>query len=58
MRKGLAYLDMAERCRALARQVKEPENKSILEDMAQQWETLAAQRVKDITTAGLDKPSS
>ena len=57
MRKGLAYLDMAEKCRALARQVKEAKNKRQLEDMAQEWEKLAAERVKHAALAGSDKPS-
>ena len=54
MRKGLAYLDMAEKCRALARQVKEPNNKSHLEDMAREWERMAAERVKKTAPVALD----
>ena len=42
MRKGLAYLDMAEKCRALAGQVKEAKNKKQLDDMAQQCERMAS----------------
>jgi hypothetical protein len=48
MRKGLAYLDLAEKCRKLASQLKEPRQKKILEDMAQSWETVARQRAKEL----------
>jgi hypothetical protein len=64
MRKGLAYLDMAEKCRVLAGQVKEATNKKQLDDMAQEWERMASERVKDATAAAKyaaatasDKPS-
>ena len=64
MRKGLAYLDMAEKCRALAGQVKEAKNKKQLDDMAQQWERMASERVKYAASAAKyaaaaasDKPS-
>ena len=57
MRKGLAYLDMAEKCRALAREVKEATNKKRLDEMAEEWERLAAERAKHVTLAGAEKPS-
>jgi hypothetical protein len=57
MRKGLAYLDMAEKCRALARQVKDAKNKKRLNGMAQEWESMAAERAKHAALAGSDKPS-
>jgi len=48
MRKGLAYLNLAEKCRNLARQVTEPRFKKQLESMARAWETLAVQRAKQL----------
>jgi hypothetical protein len=51
MRKGLAYLDMAEKCRDLASQVTEPQYKKQLERMAQKFETLAAERAKQLANA-------
>jgi hypothetical protein len=55
MRKGLAYLDLAERCRKLASQLKEPRQKKILEDMAQSWETVARQRAKELAKSARAK---
>jgi len=55
MRKGLAYLDFAEKCRKLARQLKEPRQKKILEDMAQSWETVARQRAKQLAKSARPK---
>jgi hypothetical protein len=51
MRKGLAYLDMAEKCRALAGQVTEAKNKKRLDEMAQEWERMASERVKSAVAA-------
>ena len=48
MRKGLAYLDAAERCRHLARHVPDPRTKKELNDMASEWEKLAAERAKQL----------
>ena len=48
MRKGLAYLDTAEKCRRLARQVTEPKAKKQLEEMAREWEALAAGRAQQL----------
>lgn len=48
MRKGLAYLDLAERCRQLAGQVKEPRHKKELAGMARLWERAAAERAKQL----------
>lgn len=48
MRKGLAYLDLAERCRKLAGQVKEPRHKKELAGMARLWERAAAERAKQL----------
>jgi hypothetical protein len=55
MRKGLAYLDFAEKCRKLASQLKEPRQKKILEDMAQSWETVARQRAKQLAKSARAK---
>jgi hypothetical protein len=46
MRKGLTYLDFAEKCRNLASQAIEPHDKKKLESMARAWETVAADRAK------------
>jgi hypothetical protein len=48
MRKGLAYLDAAEKCRQLARQVTDLRKKKQLEDMALEWEALAAERARQL----------
>jgi hypothetical protein len=55
MRKGLAYLDLAEKCRKLASQLKEPRQKKILQDMAQSWETVARQRAKELAKSARAK---
>jgi hypothetical protein len=55
MRKGLAYLDLAETCRKLASQVKEPRQKKQLQDMAQSWETAAAERAKQLVKPARSK---
>jgi hypothetical protein len=44
MRKGLELLGNAEDCRKLAKRTKDPQHKKQLEDMAQTWERLAAER--------------
>jgi len=48
MRKGLAYLHAAEMCRDLAHQVPDPLNKKQLNEMALEWEKLAAERAKQL----------
>jgi len=52
MRKGLAYLDLADRCRKLARQIKDRRQRKQLEDMARAWEIVASDRAKKLTRAG------
>src|SRR5215470_7760970 len=52
MRKGLEYLNIAEKCRNLASQATEPRVKKKLESIARSLETLAARRAKQ-----LDKPA-
>jgi hypothetical protein len=49
MRKGMAYLDAAEKCRHLARQTTERQIKKQLEAMAVEWEALAAERAKQLS---------
>jgi hypothetical protein len=60
MREGLAYLDAAEKCRHLARQVRDPQKKKQLEDMAlEEWEELATERVRQLANSnGRDGPMS
>jgi len=59
MREGLAYLDAAEKCRHLARQVTDPQKKKQLEDMALEWEELATERVRQLANSnGRDGPVS
>ena len=48
MRKGLAYVEAAETCRHFARQVPECKKKKQLNDMAMEWETLAAERARQL----------
>ena len=52
MRRGLAYLDLADRCRKLARQIKDRRQRKQLEDMARAWEIVASDRAKELTKAG------
>ena len=44
MRKGLAYVELAEKCRQLASAVTDPLHKKQLQNMARSWETVAAER--------------
>src|SRR5262249_18459051 len=56
MRKGLAYLDLAERCRKLADQVKEPRHKKELAGMARLWGRAAAERAKQLAKPARKAP--
>jgi hypothetical protein len=49
MRKGMTYLDAAEKCRRLAGQVTERQIKKKLDVMAQEWESLAAERANELS---------
>ena len=49
MRKGMAYLETAEKCRDLARKTTEPQIKKELKAMAAEWEGLAAGRAKQLS---------
>jgi hypothetical protein len=46
MRKGMAYVELAEKCRQLASAVTDPLHKKQLQNMARSWETVAAERAK------------
>jgi len=48
----------AEECRRLAAQMKDPEQKRQLEDMAQAWELLARARTKHIQRGWEEPPAS
>jgi hypothetical protein len=49
MRKGMAYLEAAERCRDLAGKTTEPQITTRLEAMAAQWEAFAAKRAEQLS---------
>jgi len=49
MRRGLEYLNIAEKCRSLASQATESRVKKKLESMARSLETLAARRAKELS---------
>jgi len=61
MRKGLTFLQYAVECRRIAHQVRDPHHRERLEDMAQAWERLAAERATHLTRAakrnGRDRPA-
>ena len=52
MRKGMAYLEAAEKCRDLARKTTEPQIKKELDAVAAEWQALAAKRAKQISKQG------
>jgi hypothetical protein len=62
MRKGLNFLEYAVECRKIAHQVRDPHHRERLEDMAQAWERLAAERATHLGKAakrtGRDRPRS
>jgi hypothetical protein len=58
MRKGLAYLDAAETFRQVACRVTDPRAKKQLNDMALEWETLAAERAKQLAKESATKRPS
>ena len=51
MRKGLQYLDRAVECRKIANQVRDAQHREQLEDMAQEWETLASEYAAELEQA-------
>jgi len=48
MRSVVEYQHNADECRVLARQMTKPEDKTVLEHMAQMWENLAKQREREV----------
>jgi hypothetical protein len=55
MRKGLAYVELAEKCRQLASAVSDPLHKKQLHAMARSWETVAAERAKQLVKPARSK---
>jgi hypothetical protein len=55
MRKGLAYVELAEKCRQLASAVTDPLHKKQLKNMARSWETDAAERAKRLAKSAKSK---
>jgi hypothetical protein len=55
MRKGLAYVELAEKCRQLASAVTDPLHKKQLQDMARSWETVATERAKQLAKPSRSK---
>lgn len=58
MRKVSEYALRAEECRRLATQMKNPEQKKQIEDMAQAWELLAKTRTKHLKKSWDEPPQS
>lgn len=57
MRKVAEYEVRAEECRRLAAQMKDPEQKKQLEDLAQAWELLARARTKHLQNGWGEPPA-
>ena len=55
MRKGLAYVELAEKCRQLASAVRDPVHKKQLRAMARSWEAVAAERAKQLAKPARSK---
>ena len=55
MRKGLAYVELAEKCRQLASAVSDPLHKKQLQAMARSWETVVAERAKQLVKPARSK---
>jgi hypothetical protein len=55
MRKGLAYLDLAERYRKLASQLDDRQHKK---KVARSWEKVAAQRAKELSKQASSKKAA
>ena len=51
MRKVSEYLEHAAECRKMASQMRNPQHKKQLEDMAQAWEMLARERARQLADA-------
>jgi len=55
MRKGLAYVELAEKCRQLASAVTDQVHRKQLQAMARSWETVAAERAKQLAKPAKSK---
>ena len=55
MRKGMAYVELAEKCRQLASAVTDRGHKKQLQAMARSWETVAAERAKQLAKPARSK---
>jgi hypothetical protein len=55
MRKGLAYVELAEKCRQLASAVTDPLHKKQLQGMARSWKTVATERAKQLAKPSRSK---
>jgi hypothetical protein len=55
MRKGLAYVELAEKCRQLASAVTDPLHKKQLKAVARSWETVASERAKQLAKSAKSK---
>ena len=55
MRKGLAYVELAEKCRQLASAVTDQFHKKQLQGMARSWETVATERAKQLAKPSRSK---
>lgn len=55
MRKGLAYLELAESCRKLARRMDKPVHKKQLEAIARACERMAMNRAKHLAKTAKSK---
>jgi hypothetical protein len=55
MRKGMAYVELAEKCRQLASAVTDRVHKKQLQAMARSWETVAAERAKHLAKPARSK---
>jgi hypothetical protein len=57
MRKGLAYVELAEKCRQLASAVTDPSHKKQLQNMARAWKTVSAARATLLVKLATQKPA-
>jgi hypothetical protein len=51
VRKAFDYLQHAEECRKVAKQMRNPQHKERLEGLAQEWEMLAKERARELARA-------
>ena len=48
MHKAFQYLEHAEECRKIAKQMRNPQHKERLEALAEEWETFAEERAREL----------